>query len=459
MGKGNPFVRGGAIRHPALFFERSTVTRSAVDLLRNRQCVSVVGPPRIGKSSLLRYLERRLEHGAEHSEEAGAERYCCVFVDCKALGSEEPDQCAQTIHSELALHLDELGLADVLPQKPASPGHFLNLQMALRSVRRQGLRVVLLFDNFDTLGENPLLDKGFFDWLSSVNAKEYVLYVTASSRPLGEITYSKAESKTSEFFRLFTPIPLSLLPEVEAARLLTELARHGGVEFPGELVSRLVELAGPHPLLLQIAGYHAFEHLAEAKDAAPDLVASCMDAVHVLFLDEAEGVWMDLWKHAIPENETRYYLALLALKQKANDQVVSRLRRACVVREQNGRLVSLSGAFRRFVAQQEISPLIQAWPVVLDPQERIALLRDQVLTLTVLEFRLLECLAGRADHVVTYRDIIDYVWSHYAVRDYTNREPLKTLKGDLAKKLKDKDDHELVKAEPDVGYRFTSETH
>jgi hypothetical protein len=456
MGRENPFVCGGAIKFPQLYYEQPAPTHEAIDLLRKGACVSVVGPPRIGKSSLLNYLNRRLEHGGGDGEASGGPRYCCVLIDCSSLANETPERCVYSIHSDLALHADDLGCGEVARPSSGSSDYLWDLRLALRGLRSRGFRTVFLFDDFESLGENAALDKVFFDRLSAVNAKEDALYVTASSQNLPEITYARAESKTSRFFRLFTGVTLGLLTDTSATHLLTEFAQHGGVAFPDALTSTLAELAGPHPLLLQIAGYHAFEQLGAAATADADPTTSALDSVRQRFFEHAKGVWMDLWKHAVPEEDARYYLALLAVKQGASAEIVGRLTRACVVREASGRLVPVSAGFRRFVAQQHVPPLIQAWPIVLDPREQQVLLWDQEIKLGPSAFRLLECLVEHPDHLVTYEQITNQVRREDVVRNASDRDWLKPVVGELREKLATERDRVQVK--DGVGYRFVPAT-
>ena len=49
----NPFFHRGPIRDRRYFFGRESETRRALQMLRQDQCVSIVGPRRIGKTSYL----------------------------------------------------------------------------------------------------------------------------------------------------------------------------------------------------------------------------------------------------------------------------------------------------------------------------------------------------------------------------------------------------------------------
>ena len=56
MGADNPFFHRGAIRRAEDFVGREAEIAQTLGLLRNGQSVSLIGPRRIGKSSLLLHL-------------------------------------------------------------------------------------------------------------------------------------------------------------------------------------------------------------------------------------------------------------------------------------------------------------------------------------------------------------------------------------------------------------------
>ncbi len=55
----NPFYHRGAIRQAEHFHGRTAVSTQILELLHNGQSVSLIGPRRIGKSSLLLHLQRQ----------------------------------------------------------------------------------------------------------------------------------------------------------------------------------------------------------------------------------------------------------------------------------------------------------------------------------------------------------------------------------------------------------------
>ena len=56
----NPYWHRKEIRDPACFFGRSREIQGALSVLPNSQCISLVGPRHIGKTSLLHYISNPL---------------------------------------------------------------------------------------------------------------------------------------------------------------------------------------------------------------------------------------------------------------------------------------------------------------------------------------------------------------------------------------------------------------
>ena len=75
----NPYVQRNAIREPDYFFGRTQETREILNYLARGQSVSIVGPRRIGKTSLLLHLSRSLEK----IKTDPAAKHSFVFLNCE----------------------------------------------------------------------------------------------------------------------------------------------------------------------------------------------------------------------------------------------------------------------------------------------------------------------------------------------------------------------------------------
>jgi hypothetical protein len=112
----NPFFHRGPIRDRRYFFGRKTETRRALQMLRQDQCVSIVGPRRVGKTSYLFHLcdaEVQREHELR-------EEYLFVYIDCQGLGDLDRPQFYQWVWEGTERALAERGQADQWAER--SPG-------------------------------------------------------------------------------------------------------------------------------------------------------------------------------------------------------------------------------------------------------------------------------------------------------------------------------------------------
>jgi tRNA A-37 threonylcarbamoyl transferase component Bud32 len=137
----------------------------------------------------------------------------------------------------------------------------LAFEAALRRLNQAGHRVVLLLDEFERLGTNGKLDLNFFNALRSAAGRYQLVFVTASARPLIELTYAdhSREILSSPFFNIFASAILGPLEPDAARALLRAPFGEGEAGFSPEMTARILDLVGGHPLGLQVAAFHAFE--------------------------------------------------------------------------------------------------------------------------------------------------------------------------------------------------------
>ncbi len=420
----NPFLHRGPIRDPASFHGRVRETEQALALLGSAQSVSIVGPRRIGKSSLLFHLANPAIYG-RHG--LATERECFVYVDCEPWGWLTAPEVHLSLLEELSEALDA-GAAGQLAL-PSAPLSYRAFERAIRDVARRGLHITLLLDEFEALGANPHLDADFFSGLRALATRHAISFVTASATPLLELTYTNRGVLSSPFFNFFAQLRLRLFSRTEAEALLSAPAPSTGVAFDARTVDELLELAGPHPFLLQIAAYHAWE-LQSRRDGPLD--GHDHAYLRGLFLAEAEAHWSYFWRTLAAEDQRA--LVLLPVAARSDPAAVRRLVDAGLVRTENDEAVPLSEAFGAFIRQQAVPGLLQASPVALDREQRIALAGGRVLALTPTEFEVLVCLLAEAGRVVAHRQLEERVWPGEYIDD---PERLKTAIKTLRRALGD----------------------
>jgi predicted Ser/Thr protein kinase len=254
----NPYVSRGPVRTREMFFGRIHELNEIAAFVHGNQSISIIGPRKIGKTSLLYHLIRPgvwPEIGLDSNS-------LFVYLDCEVLGESTHEELFAQFAAEMSVSLDGYGLPaepalDAVVAKPSR----LSFEAAVRKLNQRGLRVVLILDEFERLSTNPHLNLNFFNALRSAAGRYQLVFLTASARPLIELTYSghSQEILSSPFFNIFAPLFLGLMPEGEARRLICEPACNAGRNFPPVTENFIYTLAGGHPLALQVACFHAYD--------------------------------------------------------------------------------------------------------------------------------------------------------------------------------------------------------
>jgi tRNA A-37 threonylcarbamoyl transferase component Bud32 len=349
----NPYLSRGPVRSQEMFFGRTLELREIANFLRGNQSVSIVGPRKVGKTSLLFHLMR--PHVYEELGIPGGTLIC--YLDCEVFGGESAAEVFQQFAAELRGEIESRGL----PEEPAlesacrEPSR-LAFEAALRALNRRGLPVVIILDEFERLSANPNLDVHFFNALRSIAGRFQLAFVTASASPLIDLTYSgkSQEILSSPFFNIFAPIFLGLLPEPDARDLIFQPSELAGKPFPLEIQNFLYEYSGGHPLILQVACFHAFT-LSVFRDEIEKRTAQEMQA-HFEYSwrnlsEEQQRILLDIPKGtaAIPATP-------------ASGGVLRDLESKCLIRRTNGGYAYTSKAWADFLAQRSSPPVTGASP-------------------------------------------------------------------------------------------------
>ncbi len=404
----NPFYHRGAIRRAADFYGREAVMAEILGLLRNGQSVSLIGPRRIGKSSLLINLGRE---EVRHAFQVASPQAVFVLIDCQELGGSPAEEVYDALYAGLlegaqAAHLSLEGLIEA--------SDYRALDRVLHQITAAGAAVVVLLDEFELLAANNQLTPHFFARLRGLTTKYGLAYLTASQRPLFAITADE-QVLSSPFFNIFVTIPLGLFSPEEAVGLLHQRLASGDLTFSPPVQEWLLKLVGRHPFFLHLAGYHAFQALSQGRSlddpAEHPLIEQALEM-------EADSHLSYLWNNLTPEEQ--YSLAVT----DGPIDVLRQLEQQCLLEVVNGSYDYTSQILERFVRRQNVAGLIQADPFVIDlARHRVRAGREN-LVLTTSQFALLTCLVQRAGQVVHGEDLERAVWGEVLVDD---PDRLKTL--------------------------------
>ncbi|MBK8986097.1 MAG: winged helix-turn-helix domain-containing protein [Chloroflexi bacterium] len=405
----NPFYHRGAIRQAAHFHGRHNEVEQILGLLRNGQSVSLIGPRRIGKSSLLIHLCRP-EVQAQWSLDPA--KSWLILTDCQELGGSPPEEVYETLLNGLHHAAREAGIE--LDEMGDGPGTYRALDRALYQVSQKQVNVVFLLDEFELLAANEHLTPYFFARLRGLTTKYGLAYLTASQRPLFAITAAE-EILSSPFFNIFVTLPLGLYSDDEARTLFDARLANTDITFSPMLRDYLRFLVGPHPFFLHIAGYHAYQAaLQDANLESPEALSQLDPSIEM----EADSHLGYLWQNLTTEEQ--YVLAIA----DGSIDTLRLLEQQCLLVHQDGKYGYANEILRRYVRRQEVRGLIQAGPFVIDQQRHQVWADGQEINLTTSQFNVLIRLCQHPGQVVHGDSLETAVWGDVLVDD---PDRLKTL--------------------------------
>jgi len=251
----NPFIAGSWVR-ASDFFGRGRILAEILEGERNS--LWVVGARRLGKTSLLKELEYRIERSS-------ASPFVPLFWDLQGsidargladglLDSVEDSERFRRATGVATEDIEGLGAADMLTS-------------LLRRTVRSGWRLLLLVDEAEALLTVARADPGVLPKLRRVLQKgPEVRSVLTSTKRLSRID-QRMDFATSPFLQGFTPpVYLTPLAQDEARALLGR----GG--FSAEQIALIMERSANHPFLTQVIASRLFEShdLAGTLDQVAD---------------------------------------------------------------------------------------------------------------------------------------------------------------------------------------------
>jgi hypothetical protein len=272
--KRNPFIAGGWVRGEN-FFGRGALLEEILE--GERDALWVVGGRRIGKTSLLKQLEFRVQSSSQTP-------WAPLYWDLE--GSADERGLAEGLlgcveDSESFRRATRIDMEDIEGLPVA------DMLMALtRRTVRSGWKLLLLIDEAEELLTVARQDPTVLPRLRRIFQRgSDVRVVLTSTRRLARLD-TATDLVTSPFLQGFVP-PLYLTPLVpEESRLL--LARGG---FALEDVALIVDRAASHPFLLQLIASRLFEGADAAstvEQVATDEMVANFFAVDLQTLEEQE---------------------------------------------------------------------------------------------------------------------------------------------------------------------------
>jgi hypothetical protein len=384
MSARNHFFHRGPIRDQAYFFGRQRETAQLFDLLSRGQSVSISGQRRLGKTTLLLHALAP-EVGASHGLDPAQTRW--VYLDGGMLDGLGED----AIYGAIDRGIQERQLENA---------PYTALAEHIRALAAQNLRLIVVFDEFEIFAENAQLQPRLFNRLRGLSGQFPVQYVIASKESLARLSYANAAIVSSSFFNIFAPFRVSLFGDQEAAEMLTVLSSRGGSPFKPDTIAFLLELVGPHPHFLQVAGYHAFELQRRGSLSAED-----RSEVRVRTLQELEGHLEYYWRDLSAQEQ--YTLAALPVTAfDSRVPAMSHLSDCGLLCDQR----YLGSALADFVSRQNVAGVLRHPRFVMDEQRHLLAVDGKPAHLTPTEFSALRLLLQNSGRILTPEEIEAALW-------------------------------------------------
>lgn len=414
----NPYLNRQPINHPKEFFGRTQDVRWLLERILHPsvpQCCSITGLRRIGKTSLLRFLEQ--EEGAKVMYPDYfrlTDQLLLVYVDLSRdslSGDDDNEALALSTLRHISLALSRKARKQVSKEMASQIAAFRReggntwqgvlegLDESLFLLSEHNYRVIFMLDEMDVATAwHPRLAHVLRAFVMEYN----VAYITASLEPLFELL---EEGQTSPLYNLFSTRPLGLLDQQDAQQLLTQPAKEQGLTWSDKLTAQLLENTGRHPDLIKRAGGHLWD-LYHTKGSEPE-VSTVLQAL----IPDAHALFNSIWDH-LSSNE-RNVVGKIAVGQETHATDVSTILPALQHRailqnaSQGGQL--FGRLFQNWVKQQGKEPEAENEPRI---EGRWLSLNNRKTQLTPTEVRLTKALLHRRGETISREDLQYAVWKN-----------------------------------------------
>jgi serine phosphatase RsbU (regulator of sigma subunit) len=293
----NPYLNRTMIRDIKDFYGRKREVARIYSRIgtAHPQSVSIVGPRRIGKSSLLNFIYQA-ENREKYLKDA-SRSHKFIFIDFQERKKISLPEFFSALFDLLSREFQgQLRISEA----PSYEG----LKEVVTQIQQQGLKLIMLFDEFDSITQNPNFDMEFFAFLRALANRYDVAYVMSSGRHLQELCHTK-EIADSPFFNIFSNLFLPPFSREEALTLIREPSEAAG--YPLESVAHIIlSMAGYFPFFIQIACSSFFEYALDEPADPKDIL---LPEIHELFLEEASDHFEYIWNH-FPEDQRQVLLQL-----------------------------------------------------------------------------------------------------------------------------------------------------
>lgn len=321
----NPYIVGNVVYGPN-FYGRKDIVEELLD--ERHQCIYLMGNRRVGKTSILRYLETQF---------SGLH----LFLDMQGAGN-DPITIGQDLVRQIERWPHKL-LNQVVENFQSTDDFCDILQKLTVFTNNNQIKVLLLVDEAEELliFKKDVLQR----FLSILRNKGSLRTIITASKGLSELNDQCREWKTTPFLSEFSIKYMSPLQIQEAKNLICQKNNlEGQVHASAKLQSEIMLLTGCHPYLIQILCHRLFDKKGRLRQIAPkrDLVVD--EQLAMFFQDDydmlspTEG---DILRKIASSGDITEISLMQSLKTEIHN-----LRRHLVGLEKLGYIIYENGTYR-----------------------------------------------------------------------------------------------------------------
>ena len=353
----NPFFHRGPVSNIEHFIGRFDEITHIFDRLRHTEDCSIIGPRAIGKTSLLHYISHKEVVRKHHLD---PKKYIFVYYDLQRFG--ENVQVKDFYYDMFYKTLSQINLGWQIAEEEIKSineesGNSIkkinktmfeleDLERLISALSERNYRVVYMFDEFESIANNPTFDFSFYGQLRALsgNPDFKVAFITASKKSIYDLTFEE-EIKTSPFFRYFEDFTLGLMDTEEIIGFF-RLAAKNGIIFSTRMRACIEEWSGGHPFLVQLACDFFFDLAMNQKKFKSEKEDYSLE----IFLKRHRKHFAYFWTQ--PDKRQQACIRRLALGKSLDPDcktVLDNLEDSYLVVRENGDYRIFSSAFEKFV--------------------------------------------------------------------------------------------------------------
>lgn len=292
----NPFKYGVEVTGGDFVDREKELAEMRREVLSGKSII-LYSPRRLGKSSLLKELFKRLKGEA-------------ILVYVKLYGVESKQvfagKIAESVVTSAYTKVDRIKealrlLKELKPNLILTPDGEVKLEISRRIATRgieevldfpermaekRGMRIVVAFDEFQ---EISLLDGAELEKLMKAKFEEHkhAAYVFAGSRR--HLLHQIFADENRPLFKFAKPMELGNIPKEKFSKFISRKFRGTGGSIAGEVISRVLEFTDGHPYFTQQLCHELWYLAKRVRD--PSMVNQAIDVVLTHYGVEYERIW------------------------------------------------------------------------------------------------------------------------------------------------------------------------